>query len=126
MWILFRHGTLPGPKNAFKFSLISYTCYNQLVRIPIIRNIIDGIMILSVVLPDIVNTHPFIMEWISMNLGPLLPSFASLNNPVDITDQTPPERYIKCLQKVMDEPSVNTHLFIDTRYVYRSFKPMFI
>ncbi|MFW3146117.1 MAG: acetate--CoA ligase family protein [Thermoplasmatota archaeon] len=48
------------------------------------------------------------LEWISMNLGPLLPPFASLNNPVDITAQTPPEGYIKCLQKAMEEKSVGS------------------
>ncbi|MDG6225759.1 MAG: acetate--CoA ligase family protein [Candidatus Thermoplasmatota archaeon] len=48
------------------------------------------------------------MEWISINLGPLLPPFASLNNPVDITAQTPPEGYIKCLQKAMQEPGIGS------------------
>ncbi|MEA3559149.1 MAG: acetate--CoA ligase family protein, partial [Candidatus Thermoplasmatota archaeon] len=48
------------------------------------------------------------MEWITMNLGPLLPSFASLNNPVDITAQTPPEGYIKCLEKAMKEEKIGS------------------
>lgn len=48
------------------------------------------------------------MEWISINLGPLLPPFASLNNPVDITAQTSPEGYIKCLQKAMAEPGIGS------------------
>ncbi|MFO8050778.1 MAG: acetate--CoA ligase family protein [Thermoplasmatota archaeon] len=48
------------------------------------------------------------MEWITMNLGPILPSFASLNNPVDITAQTSPEGYIKCLEKAMEEPKIGS------------------
>jgi acetyltransferase len=46
------------------------------------------------------------MEWIARNLGPLLPPFASLNNPVDITAQTPPEGYIKCLEEAMKEETI--------------------
>ncbi|MGA1872130.1 MAG: acetate--CoA ligase family protein [Thermoplasmatota archaeon] len=48
------------------------------------------------------------MEWISQNLGPLLPPFASLSNPVDITAQTPPEGYVKCLQAAMREESIGS------------------
>ncbi|MGA1794059.1 MAG: acetate--CoA ligase family protein [Thermoplasmatota archaeon] len=48
------------------------------------------------------------MEWISQNLGPLLPSFASLSNPVDITAQTPPEGYIKCLETAMREYTIGS------------------
>ncbi|MGA1848150.1 MAG: acetate--CoA ligase family protein [Thermoplasmatota archaeon] len=48
------------------------------------------------------------MEWIIQNLGPLLPPFASLSNPVDITAQTPPEGYIKCLETAMAEESIGS------------------
>ena len=48
------------------------------------------------------------IEWIAQNLGPLLPPFASLSNPVDITAQTPPENYIKCLEEAMKEPSIGS------------------
>jgi len=48
------------------------------------------------------------LEWISQNLGPLLPPFASLNNPVDITAQTSPEGYIRCLETAMMEPSIGS------------------
>jgi acetyltransferase len=48
------------------------------------------------------------IEWIAQKLGPLLPPFASLSNPVDITAQTPPENYIQCLKEAMNEPSIGS------------------
>lgn len=52
------------------------------------------------------------IDWIHSKLGPLLPPFASLSNPVDITAQTPPENYIKCLQVALDEESIGSVLGI--------------
>jgi len=48
------------------------------------------------------------MEWITEKLGPLLPPFASLSNPVDITAQTSPENYIRCLEEAMKEDSIGS------------------
>ncbi len=48
------------------------------------------------------------LEWISRRLGPLLPAYATLSNPVDITAQTPPEGYIECLRRALEEPSVGS------------------
>ncbi len=48
------------------------------------------------------------IEWIAEKLGPLLPPFASLSNPVDITAQTPPENYIQCLKEAMNEPTIGS------------------
>ncbi len=48
------------------------------------------------------------IEWITEKLGPLLPPFASLSNPVDITAQTSPENYIKCLERAMEEDLIGS------------------
>ncbi|MGA1822328.1 MAG: acetate--CoA ligase family protein [Thermoplasmatota archaeon] len=45
-------------------------------------------------------------DWITRELSGILPPYASLSNPVDITAQTPPEQYIQCLEKAMDEDSI--------------------
>lgn len=48
------------------------------------------------------------MEWITQELSSILPPFASLSNPVDITAQTPPHQYIQALEKAMDEKSIGS------------------
>ncbi|MBN1539602.1 MAG: acetate--CoA ligase family protein [Candidatus Thermoplasmatota archaeon] len=48
------------------------------------------------------------LEWIIQKIGPLVPPFASLSNPVDITAQTPPEGYIKCLETAMAEETIGS------------------
>ena len=48
------------------------------------------------------------LEWITKELSPILPPYASLSNPVDITAQTPPHQYIQALEKAMEEDSIGS------------------
>jgi acetyl coenzyme A synthetase (ADP forming)-like protein len=46
------------------------------------------------------------MDWLYQNLMPILPNIATIGNPLDITAQTSPEAFIKCLQIALKEESI--------------------
>jgi len=51
-------------------------------------------------------------DWIFENLMPILPSIATVSNPLDVTAQTQPETFIECIRLAMNEPSISSLIAI--------------